>query len=35
MGNDNARKHGLYTAEAIRNRQIIAALIRQSWELAG
>ena len=33
-GNRNAHKHGLYTAEAIKDRQVIAALIRQGRELA-
>jgi hypothetical protein len=28
MGNANARKHGLYTAEAIANRRELAALLR-------
>ena len=27
-GNGNARKHGLYTAEAIAERRTIAALVR-------
>ena len=32
-GNSNARKHGLYTAAAIRRRQVVAELIRSSREL--
>ena len=32
-GNSNARKHGLYTAEAIRDRRAVADLIRTSREL--
>jgi hypothetical protein len=28
IGNSNARKHGLYTAEAIAERRELAALIR-------
>lgn len=34
MGNSNARKHGLYTAEAIAGRREIAALIRGMKGLA-
>jgi glucans biosynthesis protein len=33
-GNRNALKHGLYTAEAIQTRRMIAALMRQARELA-
>jgi hypothetical protein len=33
-GNRNALKQGLHTAEAIKARRIIAALIRQARELA-
>ena len=32
-GNRNARKNGLYTAEAIRDRQVISALVRRSREI--
>jgi hypothetical protein len=28
IGNSNARKHGLYTTEAIANRRELAALLR-------
>ena len=31
--NRNALRHGRYTADAIRDRRTVAALIRQSWEL--
>ena len=33
LGNKNALKHGLYTAEAIAMRQAIQALLRDSREL--
>jgi hypothetical protein len=32
-GNRNAWKHGLYTAEAIETRRMIAGLMRQAREL--
>ena len=34
IGNNNARKHGFYTAEAIAQRREIAALIRRMMGLA-
>ena len=34
-GNRNAHKHGLYSAEAIRDRRTVAALIRNSREVSG
>ena len=34
-GNRNALKHGLYSAEAIETRRMIAALMRQARELVG
>jgi hypothetical protein len=34
-GNRNALKHGLYTAEAITQRQEVAALIRACWGRLG
>ena len=33
VGNKNALKHGLYTADAIAARQAIRALLRESREL--
>ena len=33
VGNTNALKHGLYSGEAIRNRRMVADLIRASREL--
>jgi uncharacterized protein YjcR len=33
-GNANALKHGRYSAAAIRDRQVIAELIREGRELA-
>ena len=33
LGNQNALRHGLYTAEAIAMRQAIRALLRNSHEL--
>jgi glucans biosynthesis protein len=33
VGNQNARKHGLYTAEAIEERRMVAALTKQAREL--
>lgn len=33
-GNDNARKHGLYTADAIAGRRELAALLRAMRSLA-
>ncbi len=33
LGNMNAQKHGLYTREAIEQRQQLAELIRQSRQL--
>jgi glucans biosynthesis protein len=32
-GNKNALKHGLYTAEAVDERRMVAALTRQAREL--
>jgi hypothetical protein len=33
-GNKNGLKHGLYTAEAIESRRMIAGLMRQARKLA-
>jgi hypothetical protein len=33
-GNQNARKHGFYSAEAIADRQAISTLLRATKELA-
>jgi hypothetical protein len=33
VGNNNAHRHGRYSASAIRNRQMISTLIRRSREL--
>jgi len=35
LGNKNALRHGLYTAEAIAMRQAIGELLRDSRELLG
>jgi len=34
-GNRNALKHGLYTAEAIETRRMVAALTKQAREFVG